>query len=504
MRWPVAIGSLVLGLLAGLRPAGASSVASAAAADWPRFRGPNGQGVAADDARPPVEFGPGKNMAWSVELPPGHSSPVVAGGRVYLTAFADGKLETICVDAAAGKVRWRRPAPAEKIERVNSASNPAASTPATDGQRVYVYFGSCGLLAYDRDGTQLWYVPVRTPVNLFGTATSPVVVGPNVVLVRDSDAGDSVLLAVDCKTGKEAWKTPRPAFKGSWSTPMLWAHDGGEDLVVTGTGRVIGYDPAGGADRWTVGSFPQMPVTTPVVGEGLLFVEKGGQGEPGQSLLNDLPKWSELIEKYDANHDGRISKDEVPADYGFELRKDLPKGTDGNFLRMRSLIGMIDGNKDGAISRFEWGMASAFVNANEDVMLAIKPGGEGDVTDTHVAWRQRRGMPELPSPLFYRGRLYLVKNGGIVTCLDPKTGKPVYRGRLDAAGPYYASPVAADGKIYAASEAGVVSVFEAGDTLKPIAENDLAERLVPTPAIVGDILFVRTEKHLIAFRDPRR
>jgi outer membrane protein assembly factor BamB len=170
---------------------------------------------------------------------------------------------------------------------------------------------------------------------------------------------------------------------------------------------------------------------------------------------------------------------------------------------MRSLIGMIDGNKDGAASRFEWGMASAFVNANEDVMLAIKPGGEGDVTDTHVAWRQRRGMPELPSPLFYKGRLYLVKNGGIVTCVDPKTGKPVYRERLGAVGPYYASPVAADGKVYAASEAGVVSVFEAGDKFAEVAENDLGERLVATPAIVGDTLFVRTEKHLFAFRAAR-
>jgi outer membrane protein assembly factor BamB len=194
----------------------------------------------------------------------------------------------------------------------------------------------------------------------------------------------------------------------------------------------------------------------------------------------------------------------VPADYGFELRKDIPKGTEGNFLRMRSLIGMIDGNKDGAASRFEWGMASAFVNANEDVMLAIKPGGEGDITETHVAWRQKRGLPELPSPLYYRGRLYLVKNGGVVSCLDPKTGKGLYRERLDAIGPYYASPVAADGKIYAASEAGVVSVFKAGDAFSPVAENDLKERLTATPAIVGDTLYVRTEKHLYAFRAARR
>jgi outer membrane protein assembly factor BamB len=144
-------------------------------------------------------------------------------------------------------------------------------------------------------------------------------------------------------------------------------------------------------------------------------------------------------------------------------------------------------------------MASAFLRANEDVMLAIKPGGEGDVTETHVAWRERRGLPELPSPLFYQGRLYLVKNGGVVSCLEPKTGKSVYRERLGATGPYYASPVAADGRIYAASEAGVVSVFKAGDRFSLLAENDLAERVVATPAIVADMLYVRTDKHLFAF-----
>jgi outer membrane protein assembly factor BamB len=162
---------------------------------------------------------------------------------------------------------------------------------------------------------------------------------------------------------------------------------------------------------------------------------------------------------------------------------------------------MIDGDKDGAGGRFEWGMASAFVAGNEDVMMAIKPGGEGDVTDTHVAWRQKRGLPELPSPLYYDGKLYLVKNGGMVSCLDPKTGKNVYRGRLDATGPYYASPIAANGNIYAASEAGVVSVFKAGDSFKPVSECDLNERLTATPAVVGDTLFVRTDKHLFAFRD---
>src|SRR5687767_7600848 len=128
-------------------------------ADWPRFRGPNGQGVAPDGAKPPSQFGPEKNLLWKADLPPGHSSPVVTAGRTFLTAFDGQKLETICLDATTGAIFWRRAAPAEKIEKVNRSNSPAASTPATNGRRVYAYFGSFGLLAYDLDGRELWKVP---------------------------------------------------------------------------------------------------------------------------------------------------------------------------------------------------------------------------------------------------------------------------------------------------------------------------------------------------------
>lgn len=493
---------LALFAVAVLLAAPTARGATGGSADWPRFRGPNGQGVAPDGAKPPSQFGPEKNLLWKADLPPGHSSPIVTTGRIFLTAFDGTKLETICLDATTGATLWRRAAPAEKIEKVNRSNSPAASTPATDGRRVYAYFGSFGLLAYDVDGRELWKVPVPVPQNMFGTGTSPVVVGNRVVLVRDSDSMDSYVLAVHRETGEQAWKTPRPLFTGNWSTPMVWSHDGVEELIVPGSGRVVAYDPRDGAEHWSVSGFPQQPITTPVAGDGMLFAAKGGQGDPGQSLVNEVPRWDALLKQFDANADAKLTPEEFPADYGFELRKELPKGTDGNFLSLRTLVRMIDRNKDG-VTRFEWGMATTFLAANEDVMLAIKPGGEGDATETHVAWRQRRGLPELPSPLYYRGRLYVVKNGGIVTCLDPKTGQPVYRKRLDAGGQYVASPVAADGNIYVASEAGVVTVFKAGDTFEPVAENDLAERLTATAGIVGDTLYVRTEKRLYAFRDAR-
>ena len=139
---------------------------------------------------------------------------------------------------------------------------------------------------------------------------------------------------------------------------------------------------------------------------------------------------------------------------------------------------------------------------NEDNVVAIRPGGSGDSTKTHLAWTASRGIPEMPSPLFYRGRLYLVRDGGFLTTYKPATGALVIsKQRLGAFGQYVASPVAADGRIYAPNLNGVVVVFRAGDTLEVLARNDLGEDTTATPAIADDKLYIRTAQHLWAFGD---
>src|SRR6478735_3027487 len=146
---------------------------------WPQFRGVGGQGVAADEARYPANLDPKKNLLWKLALPEGLSSPCIWGNHLFLTAHVKDRkqLETICIDRTRGTIKWRRTAPASEIERTHNISSPAVPTPATDGQHVYVYFGSFGLLAYDFDGKEIWKVPLPTPGMRFGTASSPIVAG---------------------------------------------------------------------------------------------------------------------------------------------------------------------------------------------------------------------------------------------------------------------------------------------------------------------------------------
>ena len=140
-----------------------------------------------------------------------------------------------------------------------------------------------------------------------------------------------------------------------------------------------------------------------------------------------------------------------------------------------------------------------FVEQINNALMAFRPGDDGKISKKGMVWKAERALPESPSPLYYRGNLYLVKNGGVLSCYEAATGKLHYQKRLEAAGSYYASPVAGDGKIYTSSRDGIVVVLEAGDELHIVARNNLEERLMATPAIVDGKLYIRTAGHLYAF-----
>ena len=448
-------------------------------AAWPRFRGPAGSGVA-DGQRPPIEFGPEKNVLWKVATPAGPSSPCVWGARIFLTAFDGGKLWTLCLDRTTGRELWRRDAKAEKIEAfLEGQGSPAASTPATDGERVVVYFGSCGLIAYDFDGKELWRLamPVAETNNDFGSGTSPILADGRVILVRDLKA-DSAVLAVDAVTGRQIWKTARPAMATGYSTPVIWEHDGMKELVAPGGLAMKGYDLSNGTERWMVRDLPAVNCGSPVTDGKLLYL--AGWSPAGGDA--PMPAFDDLL-KADANSDGKISKEE----------------SEHTFLK--GFFSANDTDKDGFITRDEWDAAINYLKRGKNRMVAVKPGGSGDITDTHVAWEKKKGLPYVPSALLYRGSLYTVKDGGLMSCYDATTGETKYeQQRLGIEGSFYASPVAADGHIYLVNLNGKAGTIAAGDKLEVLWRADFGERIAATPAIVEDTLYVRTETKLFAFK----
>src|ERR1700722_17625656 len=154
---------------------------------WPQFRGPGGKGVGDDRAALPSEFGPNKNVVWKTPLPSGHGSPCIWGDRIFVTSFDVSRklLEVIALERRDGKIVWRKSVHAAQIEKVHEENSPASSTPVTDGDRVYVYFGSFGIIAYDFAGTVAWQHPMPAYGGPYGSGTSPVLAGDLVLISLD-------------------------------------------------------------------------------------------------------------------------------------------------------------------------------------------------------------------------------------------------------------------------------------------------------------------------------
>jgi outer membrane protein assembly factor BamB len=403
---------------------------------WPQFRGPNSSGLG--EGKPPVNFGPDQNVLWKTSVGPGLSSPIIWGGRIFLTEFdrENKRLSTLCIDRRTGKVLWRRTVAPEQIEEVHAISSPAGSTPVTDGERVYVYFGSYGLLCYDLNGNLKWERRLPNPENPYGAVASPILAGE--FLVLNHQGKDAYLLAVNRRDGKTVWKTDRSKFQYGWSTPVYWRHDGIDEIVVLGgdfepNQRLMAYNLADGAERWWVGGLPPCGKSTPVIGDGMLF----------------------------------FAAPDIMLETAAEKR-----------------------NPERA--------AQIYAN-NGSRVVAVRPGGKGEVNQTNIAWSEHKGTPGVPSPLYYNGRLYTFLSGGIVFSRVAKTGELLYSGRLGAPGYYYSSPVAADNKVYIASEEGVVVVLDAGEQLKILATNKLDGAILATPALADGNIYVRTENQLYAF-----
>jgi len=479
------------------------SLATAAeTASWPQFRGPNGQGIADEKgAPPPSEFGPAKNALWKTPLPSGHGSPCIWGDRIFVTSFDATKktLEVIAVDRQNGKIVWRKSVDTPKIEKVHEEGNPAASTPVTDGNRVYVYFGSSGLTAYDFSGKVEWHYAIPLYEGPYGSGTSPVLAGDLVLVSRDY-APDPTLFAVHKKDGTLAWKADlakvRIASSSSHATPLIWKNQ----VVLNRPTRVAGHSLQDGHELWRINT-TSVGDATPVADGDTIYAAAYNMGSDPAGVVEKTP-WSVALAKYDKDKDGKLSKEEVPADDLYFLRRvGVPDSVSGAHFTIKLFFNNIDGNKDGFIDEAEYDQA--FIRfratAENNGLMALRPEGEGDISEKAVQWKERRSVPEIPTPLSYRGQVYAVANGGVFTAVDAKTGKLLYRNRLNAAGTYYASPVVAGGKILVCSSEGIVTVLAAGPDFKILSSNDIGERIYGTPAVIGPRIYLRTASNLWAF-----
>ena len=182
--------------------------ARSSAADWPRFRGPNGAGVAETSALPD-SIGPDRHVVWKTALPPGHSSPAISGDHIFLTAFEGNQLFTLALDRGNGRILWRRESPRDRHEKLDAQNSPASPTPAADGHNVYVFFPDYGLLSYTSDGKERWRTPLGPFDNMCGMGVSPILAGDKVVLICDQQH-NSFAAAFSQGDGEQVWKTRAP------------------------------------------------------------------------------------------------------------------------------------------------------------------------------------------------------------------------------------------------------------------------------------------------------
>ncbi len=385
------------------------------AEDWAGWRGPRADGTVADAGYPLTwNGGPDpKNVRWKTPLTgTGHSSAVVSKGRVFVTGCveADRKRVLSCYDRTDGKLLWERAVLVSDLEKKHVENSFASSTPAADGERVYVTFFDnprMRVYCYDHGGNKLWEQSPGEFRSQHGFCSPPTLYGDSVIVNGDQDAL-AFLVALDKKTGAEKWRADRPNRTRSYCPPVVIEAAGKKQLVLTGSKCVASYDPDTGARNWIVDGPTEQFVSSVVFHDGLFLLTAG-----------------------------------------------FPQ---------------------------HW-------------VMAIKPGGTGNVTKTHVAWAKNKEGGYVPSPVAHAGKLYLVDDKGVASCWDAKTGERHWKERLSGAG-HHASAVCADGRVYLTADDGVTHVVKASTEYELLSRNPLGERVFSSPAFSDGEVFIRGSKHL--------
>jgi outer membrane protein assembly factor BamB len=420
-------------------------------------------------------------LNWRVTVDSGHSTPVLAAGKILLTTYrAESKeLAIVALDEASGRLLWRKALNPDRIEQTHQIGNPATATPACDGERVFVFFGSAGLFCYDLEGRKLWEQPMGPFRDEYGAGSSPILLGDKLILNQDHDTG-SFVAAFDRLTGRRLWKVDRPDAVRSYSSPAVWTGEGKPQILVAGALRLTAYDPDNGASLWWADGLARIVIPTPVISGPMIYMASWSPGGDAGKRLT-LDPWPKALAKWDANHDGKLSKDEIDDHEVLD-----------RFYRM-------DLDQDGLLDQKEWERHAEVFKRAQNAVLALKPTGRGELDPNGEVWKYSRGVPYVATPVLVKGILWMVKEGGIVTKLEADTGKLLQEERVPGFGNYFASPVAGDGKVYFASEAGTVSVLAAEREWRLISSRDFHEKIYATPVLDHGRLFLRSERALYCF-----
>ncbi len=463
--------------------------------EWSRFRGPNGTGLSTA-TNLPVEFGPEKSVVWKTALPPGHSSPVLARNHIFVTAHTpttakdktNYQLFVIALDRKTGKELWRREIPRTNKGRLENVNGPASASPVTDGDNVYAFFQDFGLIAFTAAGREKWRMPLPAFNIFYGYGASPILVDGLVILPADQDLG-SYLLAVDKNTGKVKWKTDRPDVVSGYSTPTVYQPKSGpKQLIIPESFQLSAYSLADGKRVWWVRGLACEMKSVISYDNEYLYIN--GWGFPINQPGKQIPtvSFDEGLKKYDKNKDGFIGRDETAGDDPMSKVLSPNYGFDA-----------FDLDRDGKLNAKDWDIFRSMMSS-ENGLLAIKLGGQGDMTDKAIRWKYQRPVPQVPSTLLYQGSLFMVNDSGILISFDPATGNVIKQGRLQGAiDKYFASPVGADGKVYLISQDGTVSVVKADGNWDVLAVNALGDEVFATPAIADGKIYVRTKSALFCF-----
>ncbi len=463
-----------------------------ASADWLQFRGPNGSGVSAKATSLPDQLDPEKNLLWKTATPAGHSSPIVVGNGIYLTGFEEGKLLVLCFDRQTGQARWQRELPVDAFEKTYE-HGPASSTPASDGERIFASFGSFGLIAFDVDGHELWRIERETVQNTFGSASSPVIIDGKLIVVW-SDQQQSNIQAIDPTNGRVIWEQDHDGPASTWSTPVAWKTKSGVSLLVYEPFQLRCLSLTDGEQLWAVPGLADEPITVPQFHGDMILTTSYNLAVNKEAI--GLPTFAALLAECDADQDGQISQQESRANKSVLSRPDADGQGDHP---LRIFFRMLDVNKDGQIAEDEYPRLRAWTDSMKHAngLIALRPADAESAPE--LAWQTEAGVPECPTPILWDNKLFAVRNGGVVTCLDAATGEKLSQTRAAPGGPYYASPVAGDDKIFLASARGIVTVISTTAKPEALHRADLGEPVWATPALLEGRVIIRSEGHLWCF-----